>query len=247
MKEKYLCLNKLKGIFLLLMFGMLLGLFFIPAEAQLIIGAKGGITVSNFSNTSPHTDVTQGYNIGFFGAYQLSEVLSFQMELEMLQQGGQLVTVEDLSRIGAKSFQYPFPMKVRDSKVTINNLNIPLILKYRLISSTGLNIYINAGGSAGINIFTHSKETITAPSADGMTYVTFTENNGVTREYQFWQFTACGGLTFDIPLLSRNVLFDVRYYYGINAIKNGHSYLDTPIIMSDISTNTLSITIGTTL
>lgn len=247
MKEKFLYLNKLKRIAVLLLIGVLSGVLFIPSEAQLSIGVKGGITVSSFSNTSPHTTVTQGFDIGVFGAYQLSDGLLLQMEAELLQQGGHLVTIEDLTRIGANPFQYPFPIKVRDSKVTINNINVPLLLKYRLVSSASLNILLNAGGSAGINVFTHSKETITAPSADGMTYVTFNESNGITREYQLWHFTACGGLTFEIPLASRNILFDARYYYGINPIKTGHSYLDTPIIMSDLSTNTLSITIGTTL
>lgn len=247
MKERYPGLIKLKRISLFLLFGILFCLHSIPAEAQLSIGAKGGITVSSFSNTSPHTTVTQGFDIGFFAALPLSDALSVQFEAELLQQGGHLVTVEDLTRIGANPLLYPFPIKVRDSKITINNVNIPVMLTYTLISSASLNIVLNVGGSAGINVFTHAKETVTAPSADAMTYVTFNESNGITREYELWQFTALGGVSFEIPMLSRNVIFDVRYYYGINPIKKGHSYLNTPIIMSDLSTNTVSVTIGTTL
>ena len=245
MKERYPGLIKQKRICVFLLFGILFSLCFIPAEAQLSIGARGGITVSSFANSSPHTTVTQGYDIGLFAALPLSEGLSLQVEAELIQQGGHLVTVEDYTRIGADPVLYPFPIKVRDSKVTINNINIPLLLKLRLISSASLNILLNIGGSAGINIYTHSKETITAPSYDAMTYVTFNESNGITHEYEMWQFTALGGVSFEVPMASRNVIFDVRYYYGINPIKNGHSYLNTPFIMSDLSTNTLSVTLGT--
>ena len=247
MKERYPGFIKPKRICVFLLFGILFSLFLVPAEAQLSYGAKGGITVSSFSNTSPHTTVTQGFDIGLFAALPLSEALSIQFEAELLQQGGHLVTVEDYTRLGANPLLYPYPIKVRDSKITINNINVPLMLKYRLISSASLNILLNVGGSAGINVYTHAKETITAPSADALVYVTFNESNGITREYELWQFTVLGGLSFEVPLVSRNVTFDVKYYYGINPVKKGHSYLNTPIIMSDLSTNTLSFTIGTTL
>ncbi len=178
-------------------------LCFSYAQAQISFGLKGGVNLAqqNIKDVGLDLDSDEitGYNLGAFLEVPVGNGnIYFQPEFLLIQKGG------DLS------------LDVSDVKTTINYIDVPILLKLKILNSNLFNVNVLGGPSFG--------------------YATNGEQveNGTTIKLNFGEdniqrfdvgIHAGGGL--GIELGSLTVIGDARYLFGLSdldgsdrAIKN---------------------------
>ncbi len=203
-------------------------------------GVKFGTTITQFTNQQPHTNVKQGITAGGFAAFNFNDHLSLQLELNYLQEGGQLLSIEnswDLSRISWDL------IKTDNQNVTLHNLDIPLMLKisYDLGPS---KMSLIAGPALGINFHAGVKHETTVLT-EILSTSTYTGNENITSNIERYNVGITAGFGFEIPVFTRNyILIDARYRYGLMPVYKGYSYRGLPQITGDLKSNTIYFTLG---
>lgn len=205
-------------------------------------GIKAGTTLSSFSAEQPHTNFKPGLIVGGFISYDLSGNLALQLEPSYMQQGGSLVSIYDY--LTFQVYDPPFFIEVRDQKVTFHNIDIPLLLKYKK-NIGGLNLFVVAGPSIGLNFDAVTKNEVSARSLDQIPiYYHFYEEDNITSSMKLLQYGATGGIGFETPIGKHTLVFDMKYRYGLNKTYPGYSYLGIYQVQGDLKTNSFYVTLG---
>lgn len=210
------------------------------SKGSIYYGGKFGTTVSQFTNQQPHTNVKQGITAGGFIGYNFNNKLGIQLELNYLQEGGQLLSIEHSWDLSNNSW---IEIKTDNQKVTLHNLDIPLMLKYSFpIGAT--KIFINAGAAFGYNIHSGIKHETTILTEIG-SVSTYTGEENITSSIERYNVGITAGFGFEIPVLSNNyILIDARYRYGLMPVYKGYSYRGLPQVTGDLQNNTMYFTVG---
>ncbi|MBI9054438.1 MAG: PorT family protein [Bacteroidales bacterium] len=203
-------------------------------------GVKFGTTITQFTNQQPHTTIKQGITAGLLAGYNLNDYLSLQLELNYLQEGGRLLSIEHSWDLNRSSW---YLIKTDNQNITLHNLDIPIMLKYSYSLGTS-KIFIVLGPALGINFNSSIKHETTVLSDAGNTS-TYTETENITNSVERYNVGISAGLGFEIPVLINNyILIDARYRYGLMPVYNGYSYRGIPQITDNLQNNTMYFTIG---
>jgi len=203
-------------------------------------GGKFGTTISQFTNQQPHTNVKQGITVGAFARYKFNDKMAVQLELNYLQEGGQLLSVEHSWDLSNSSW---IEIKTDNQNVTLHNLDIPLMFKYSYPLGT-TKIFAVVGPALGINLYSSVKHETTILTEIG-SVSTFTANENITSNIERYNAGIIAGIGFEVPVFTNNyLLFDLRYRYGMMPVYKGYSYRGLPQIKGDLQNNTMYITIG---
>ena len=205
-------------------------------------GIKVGTTLSKFSSEQPHNNYKPGIIAGAFVSYRLSDALSLQLEPSFMQQGGNLISIYDYPTFLVED--PPFLLEVRDQKVTFNNVDVPLLLKFEK-SIGGLTMFCVAGPAIGLNFNSGTDNSVSARTWDmtAIYYHFYTEEN-ITSNIEMLQYGATGGIGFETPIGNNTLIFDLKYRYSLNKTYPGYSYLGLYNIQGDLRTNTIYFTLG---
>lgn len=203
-------------------------------------GGKFGTTVAQFTNQQPHTTVKQGITAGGFVNYNFNKNIAIQLELNYLQEGGELLRFEMPSDLSIPTWYY---LKADNQNVTLHNLDIPLLFKYS-IPVRESKIFIVLGPAFGINIHSGVEHETTVYTQIG-SVSTFTGEENTTSKIEQYNVGITGGIGFEIPVSRENyIIIDARYRYGMMPVYKGYSYRGIPQITGDLKNNTMYFTIG---
>jgi hypothetical protein len=205
-------------------------------------GIKVGSTLSTFSTEQPHTNFKPGLIAGAFVSYNLSESFELQLEPTYIQQGGNLISINDYAMFLVPD--PPFLMEIRDQKITFHNIDLPLLIKYQL-NIGGLKVFAVAGPSLAYNIKTETQNDVSARTYDYIpVYYNFHQADNISSDIKSWQYGAVGGIGFETPVGQHSLIFDIRYRYSLNKTYPGYSYLGIFQTQGDLRSNTLYFTLG---
>jgi opacity protein-like surface antigen len=203
-------------------------------------GGKFGTTISQFTNQQPHTSVKQGITLGGFAGFNFNDKMTVQLELNYLQEGSQLLSVEHSWDLSNSSW---IEIKTDNQNVTLHNLDIPLMFKYSYPLGTS-KIFVVVGPALGINFHSGIKHETTILTEIG-SVSTYTGEENITSKIERYNVGITAGIGFEVPVFTSNyLLFDLRYRYGMMPVYKGYSYRGLPQITGDLQNNTMYITIG---
>ena len=167
----------------------------VPIYAQISFGLKGGVNVAEFSITDQGATIPQssvnGFTLGAVLEVGITDNIFIQPEAIFLQKGSELNT------------------SITELKTSVNYLDIPVLLKLKLINTDLLNINLLGGPSFGLAL--NGEET----TAGGQTVdINFGGENGLKR----FDLGINAGGGVGINLGSIGVFGDVRYLFGVSNI-----------------------------
>jgi hypothetical protein len=210
--------------------------------SKISYGIKVGATLSTFSTEQPHTNFKPGLMAGAFVSYKLSESFALQLEPTYIQQGGNLISIVDYPLLLVPD--PPFFFEIKDQRVTFHNIDLPLLIKYKLTLG-GLRVFAVAGPAIAYNFKTITQTDVSARSFDMVpVYYDFHQEDNISSDIKSWQYGAVGGLGFETPVGRHTLIFDIRYRYSLNKTYPGFSYLGIFETQGDLRTNTLYFTLG---
>lgn len=208
------------------------------------LGVAGGLTVNKFSNGQPQTGTHTGYAAGLLLTYNVYQQWSIQLEANLIQQGGQLLSFKDDTRYGLpESFS---TKNVKNSSVYLNSLNIPLLLKYAipLKKDWKPSFYIGGSYAYNFNVAEHYQKTGNLlPGEEVISTVTDSEH--VTGRYNRDRLNLIIGADLRLPLFSKvKLLLDFRYEAGATPARENYSYMEKVGFGSDIRSNSFISRLG---
>ncbi len=203
-------------------------------------GGKFGTTVTQFTNQQPHTTVKQGITAGGFFNYSFNNNMAIQLELNYLQEGGQLLCI---NLPGDISYVTWYGAKIDNQNVTLHNLDIPLLFKYSYPLGAS-KVFVVAGPALGINFHSSIKHETTVFTNIG-SFHTYTGEENITSKIERYNIGITAGLGFEIPVFNKNyIIIDARYRYGMMPVYKGYSYRGIPQITGNLKNNTMYFTVG---
>lgn len=167
----------------------------VPVFAQISFGLKGGVNVAEFSLKEQGATVPQstvnGFTLGAVVEIGITDNIFIQPEAIFLQKGSELNT------------------SITGLTTNVNYLDIPVLLKIKLINTDLLNINLLGGPSLGLAL--NGEET----TAGGQTVdINFGGENGLKR----FDLGINAGGGVGINLGSIGIFGDVRYLFGVSDI-----------------------------
>jgi len=225
----------------MLLLGVILLLLIGNTNAQSIYyGGRFGTTISQFTNQQPHTNAMQGITGGAFIGYSLNDKMAVQLEINYLEEGGQLLNIETEADLGYDTW---YSTKADNQKLILHNIDIPLMSRYSIPLGSA-KLFALIGADIDINIYSGISHETTVYDDDG-NITTYYGNENVTSKIERYTVGATGGIGFEIPVFTSNyILIDARYRYGVMPSYVGYSYRGIPQITGDLSNNTMYFTIG---
>jgi hypothetical protein len=216
----------------------------LKAQSSIGFGFKGGATYSSFSKGQPHTGGKLGFTAGVFGNYSFSDLLGLQVEAAYFQQGGTFTrfTADDRF-IGGDDY---FSRNVTTSKVTLHNIEVPVLLRVSIPTQSEVKPLFFAGPSVGFNIQATEDYERTGEfvASDGL-YVTASGHRNVTSQYNLYQFGATAGFGLEMPFIGEHKLtIDARYRRGLNPAKKAFSYIDFSRVTGSLYSDSVVFTVG---
>lgn len=168
-------------------------------KAQVSFGIKGGVNVAEHSfvdqGVTIDRDAINGFTLGAVLEVGLGGNIFLQPEALFIQKGSEL----DLPSLG--------------EKINLNYLDIPILLKLKLINSNLFNINLLGGPSFGLAL--NGEETIGSETID----INFGGDNGLKR----FDLGIHAGGGVGVNLGSIGVFGDVRYLFGISDISGDNN------------------------
>jgi hypothetical protein len=133
-------IKTLTGVKAICAFFLFSFLFNYSSHAQIKIGVKGGLNLSNIrgGNTSPNNTYRTGGHLGFYGHYTFKDKMGIQGEL-LFSQKGTITRSDD-------------PRDPADFYVRINYLDLPVLFTYEFVE--GLTGQIGLEMSAPVGAYT---------------------------------------------------------------------------------------------
>ena len=178
-------------------FVLAIGLFLlaIPTYAQISFGVKGGVNVAEFSFQDQGTSIPQssinGFTLGAVLEVALGKNIFLQPEAIFVQRGSELNT------------------SLTNLTTNVNYLDIPVLLKIKILNTNLLNINLLGGPSFGLAL--NGEET----DQGGQTIdINFGGDNGLKR----FDLGINAGGGVGINLGSVGVFGDIRYLFGVSDI-----------------------------
>ena len=178
-------------------FVLAIGLFLlaIPSYAQISFGIKGGVNVAEFSFQDQGTSIRQssinGFTLGAVLEVALGKNFFLQPEAIFVQRGSELNT------------------SLTNLTTNVNYLDIPVLLKIKILNTNLLNINLLGGPSFGLAL--NGEET----DQGGQTIdINFGGDNGLKR----FDLGINAGGGVGINLGSVGVFGDIRYLFGVSDI-----------------------------
>jgi len=178
-------------------FVLAIGLFLlaIPSYAQISFGIKGGVNVAEFSFQDQGTSIPQssinGFTLGAVLEVALGKNIFLQPEAIFVQRGSELNT------------------SLTNLTTNVNYLDIPVLLKIKILNTNLLNINLLGGPSFGLAL--NGEET----DQGGQTIdINFGGDNGLKR----FDLGINAGGGVGINLGSVGVFGDIRYLFGVSDI-----------------------------
>jgi len=214
------------------------------SSAKFELGIAGGLSVNQFTDGQPQTGTNTGFVVGLSLDYKIYKQWSLQVEANFLQQGGQLLTFKDDTRLGLpESFA---TKNVRNSSVHLNSLDIPLLIKYTVPLQKDWVPQFYAGGSYAYNFNVsdnYQKSGNLLPGEDVIATVSDSEN--VSRYYKKDRLNLIVGADLHLELFSNlKLLLDFRYVSGVSPARKHYSYMEKVGFGSDIRSNSFISRIG---
>jgi len=249
MKNIFLKLFPKKTLKFILLFGVICILFMDNSNAQstndsnalsIYYGGRFGTTISQFTNQQPHTSSIQGIVGGAFIGYAFNDNMAVQLEINYLEEGGQLLKIETEADLGYDTW---YMTKVDNQKLILHNIDVPLMFRYSIPLGSA-KLFALIGADLGVNIYSGISHETTVYADDG-NILTYSGNEDVTSKIERYNVGATAGIGFEIPVFTSNyILIDVRYRYGVMPSYVGYSYRGIPQVTGDLSNNTMYFTIG---
>ena len=167
----------------------------IPSYAQISFGIKGGVNVAEFSFQDQGTSIPQssinGFTLGAVLEVALGKNIFLQPEAIFVQRGSELNT------------------SLTNLTTNVNYLDIPVLLKIKILNTNLLNINLLGGPSFGLAL---NGEEI---DQGGQTIdINFGGDNGLKR----FDLGINAGGGVGINLGSVGVFGDIRYLFGVSDI-----------------------------
>jgi hypothetical protein len=199
------------------------------ATAQITIGAKVGANMNQF--TQPGTTV--GLNVGGYGSYVVSPVVTVKLEPQYSQEGGGR---PDYSRDYSQISDNIQAVHFINPSVLFHNLQIPLLVELSLpeFSEETVKPKLILGGSYAVVIAateTHTKRYEFIPDTGGSSSSSGSDplsdpypasidvgyqRENVTDNYARNQWSLFAGMGLEFKSGERTFSFDVRYRQGLN-------------------------------
>ncbi|MFW5886798.1 MAG: outer membrane beta-barrel protein, partial [Bacteroidota bacterium] len=190
-----------------------LSLFFstsLPLFAQVHYGATAGYSINNMVTNQPHSGPSNGFSVGGFVGYEITDDFQGILNVEYLQLGARLVSFEDLTRYGLDIYTYPFTTFTRDSRINVNTINIPLELKYSFYEMGGVKMHAGISPELSFVLYAQSIDKISYFLPDGL-FGTADEVNNITHNFNQFNFALSPILGITIPVSNYEVNLDFRY------------------------------------
>ncbi|AMR30769.1 hypothetical protein A0256_04695 [Mucilaginibacter sp. PAMC 26640] len=213
-------------------------------ESKFEAGISGGPSLNRFTKGQPQTGSNTGFTAGLSLAYQLSKHLSLQVEASILQQGGQLISFKDDTRIGLpESFS---TKNVKNSLVTLTGLELPLLISYHLPIQQTWQPAFYAGASYIYNFNATDRYQKTGNLLTGEDVIaTVSDHQNVSSVYTTNRANFVAGVKVKLPLFaSVKMLIDFRYSAGLSAARQHYSYIEKIGFGSDIYANSFIAKVG---
>lgn len=233
---------------------LLLGVWAIAQQAPLAIsqqlprfqvGAAAGANLNFFTAEQPQTGFSAGINAGASVQYRLPHRFTAQVEVNYLQQGGQILRWKDDTRFGMPDL---FTFKnVKNSYYTLHSLELPVLLKKSFfLSRLGWTPSVYAGGSVAFTLSATERYRKTGNMLEGE-YIPATVTGYQDAQLQFEEYRYNGivGAALEVPL-SRNwsLQTDTRFLTGLTPALRKFSYVELAGFGTDVRSNTLLTRIG---
>ena len=207
------------------------------------LGLSAGVSFNSF-NGQPQSGQQNGYTIGVSAFHEFYKNLGVQVELNWLQQGGQLISFKDDTRIGLpESFS---TKNVRNSSVSLNGVEVPVLIRYSfpLKKAWFPAVYGGASYVYNANAVDHYQKTGSLlPGEDIIATVTDTET--LSSQYKTSRANMIVGAVVQMPLFDRIKLsIDFRYLRGLSAARSNYSYMGKEGFGTDISSNSFISKVG---
>jgi hypothetical protein len=208
------------------------------------IGINGGLSVNKFVSGQPQTGLNTGYTAGAFINYKAYKGFGLQLEVNNLQQGGQLIRFKDDTRLGlAESFQ---TKNVKNSSYHLNSLEIPLLINYtfNLKQTWRPVVYAGASYAYTYNVTEHYQKTGDLLTGEDI-IATVNDTQTATSYFNSSRLNLIVGASAQLPLTSKlSLLVDFRYLNGVTPAREGYSYMEKLGFGSDVRTNSFITRIG---
>jgi opacity protein-like surface antigen len=212
------------------------------AGKKLSYGGRIGMNLSSFNKEQFNVGPKFGFSIGGYVNYKIIDMVSAQVELLYMQQGGKEFTQESSSSVSGIIVS-----ETTINRITLHNLEIPLLAKVNipgLGGTFGMKPYGLIGPSLGMNLGATNRSTTHFDFKSGRSVVITDRDNETPSNYQTaqWGFNFGAGAEMKLKSLTLNI--DVRYRRGLNTIATNYDIDSFVKGYGDGKSNTLSLNLG---
>lgn len=214
---------------------------------SLEVGVAGGFSLNRFTKEQPQTGFNTGYTAGLLVSYRLVKDISLQLEVNSLQQGGQLIRFKDDTRFDIpESFD---SKNVKNSSYKLNSIEIPVLIQYTFKLKQSWKPSVYAGGSYAYTYNVTEKYQKTGDLLPGEDIIaTVSGSQSVNDMFNKTRFNLIVGANIKLPLVDQLMLLvDFRYLKGISPAREDYSYMEKIGFGSNIRTNSFLSRIGITM
>ncbi|WDF54987.1 porin family protein [Mucilaginibacter sp. KACC 22063] len=208
------------------------------------LGVSGGLSLNRFTKEQPQTGYNVGAVAGISAHYNFYKGLGLQIEVNYLQQGGQMITFKDDTRLGLpESFS---TKNVKNSSYELNSIEIPLLINYTfdIKKSWKPSLYTGASYAYTFNVTESYRKTGNLLTGEDI-IATVNGKQSVTNQFDRNRYNFIVGANLKLPISNRlSLLVDFRYLNGITAARQNYSYMEKVGFGSDVRSNSFLSKIG---
>ncbi len=213
-------------------------------ENKLQVGVSGGLSLNHFTQEQPQTGFNMGATAGLLVHYAAYKGFGIQLEINWLQQGGQMISFKDDTQLGLpESFE---TKNVKNSSYLLNSIEVPLLINYTFKIKQTWKPTIYTGGSFAHNFNVTENYQKTGDLLPGENIIaTAHGSQNVTSAFTRNRLNFIVGSNIKLPLYANILLLlDFRYLIGLTAARENYSYMDKAGFGSDVRTNSFISKIG---
>ena len=208
------------------------------------LGIDGGLALNQFSQNQPQNGLNTGYTAGVNINYKIASHFSLQLEVNLLQQGGQMIRFKDDTRLGLdESFD---SKNVKNSSFKLNSLEVPLLIQYTFPIKQDWKPAVYTGASYAYTYQvreSYQKTGDLLPGEDIISTVSGTQN--ATDLFNRSRLNFIVGANVKLPLCSKlQLLIDMRYLSGLTTARENYSYMDKAGFDTDVRTSSFLSKLG---
>jgi hypothetical protein len=183
-------------------------------------GIKGGINFAELKGdhfNDPENTYNTGIVIGLFSEKPVNDSFSIQWELLYTMKGVSMnFTEKDSDEFSESTLEY-------EATLNLNYIEIPVSFRFKMPAGSGFVPSFYTGGSAAFNVSAIGsyKYSYYEYYDDGSEFYEYTQNDSGSEEVENINDLELGlvfGLGLNIPIENGQLLFDVRYNYGLSTV-----------------------------